>query len=196
MKNSLSTEALAQVFSEARTHHFWKDETVSDDAIKQLYDVFKWAPTANNAQPTRLLFLKSEEAKEKLYPSLFGKNPEQVKASPLTVIVGHDLEFHNNLNRLFTAFDAAEMYANNKSLAAETAFRNSSLQGAYLILAARALGFDVGPMSGFDNEKVDETFFANTSIKSNFIMNIGYGVEEKTFPRALRLDFDETSKII
>jgi len=192
----LETTALAQLFTDARSHHAWLPQPVSDDLLRSLYDLTKWGPTSVNASPMRILFVKSNEEKEKLYPALGGSNVEQVKAAPVTAIVAFDEKFYDHLPKLFPAFDAKSMFAGNKPLSESTAFRNSSLQGAYLMLAARALGLDVGPMSGFDNAKVDEAFFAGTSWKSNFISNIGYGDAAKLYPRGPRLTFEEVCKIV
>ncbi|MGE3262954.1 MAG: malonic semialdehyde reductase [Bacteriovoracia bacterium] len=188
--------ALAQLFTEARTHHAWLPQDVSDELLRSLYDLTKWGPTSVNAAPMRILFVKSKAEKERLYPALGGSNVEQVKGAPVTAIVAYDEKFYDQLPKLFPAFDAKSMFVGNKSLSESTAFRNSSLQGAYLMLAARALGLDVGPMSGFDNAKVDETFFAGTSWKSNFICNIGYGDAAKLYPRGPRLEFEEVCRIV
>ena len=144
-----------------------------------------------NAGPMRVLFVKSAEQKERLYPSLFGSNANQVKAAPATAIIAYDQKFYDQLPTLFPAYDARPMFVANPSLSEQTAFRNGSLQGAYFILAARALGLDTGPMSGFDNAKVDQAFFKNSSWKSNFLCNIGYGDAEKLYPRGPRLSFEQ-----
>jgi 3-hydroxypropanoate dehydrogenase len=191
----LPTEALEQLFTEARSHHSWQPDAVSDEALRDLYDLAKWGPTSVNAQPMRLVFVKSDEAKEQLATALMGSNVEQVMAAPVTAIIAHDERFFTHLPVLFPAFDIQPMFASNEALARETAFRNGTLQGAYLMLAARSLGLDVGPMSGFDNAKVDETFFKGTSWKSNFLCNIGYGDATKVFPRGPRLSFDQVARI-
>ncbi len=195
MTAGLPTEALEQLFTEARTHHAWQPEPVPDDVLRDLYDLAKWGPTSMNAQPMRLVFVKSEEAKEKLLPALMGSNAEQVTAAPVTAIIAHDERFFTHLPSLFPAFDARPMFASNEALSRETAFRNGTLQAAYLMLAARSLGLDVGPMSGFDNAKVDDAFFKGTSWKSNLLCNIGYGDAAKLFPRGPRLSFEQVARI-
>lgn len=192
---ALSAKALEQLFAEARSHHAWQQRPVADEQLRSLYDLAKWGPTSVNSQPMRLVFVKSKEAKEKLVPALMGSNVEQVKAAPVTVIVAHDERFFEHLPALFPAFDARSMFASNEALSRETAFRNGTLQGAYLMLAARSLGLDVGPMSGFDNAKVDESFFKGTTWKSNFLFNVGYGDASKVFPRGPRLSFEQAARI-
>jgi 3-hydroxypropanoate dehydrogenase len=191
----LPTEALEHLFTEARTHHAWQPEPVADDVLRELYDLAKWGPTSLNSQPMRIVFVKSEEAKAQLVPALMGSNVEQVTTAPVTAIVAHDEHFFAHLPALFPAFDARPMFASNESLSRETAFRNGTLQAAYLMLAARSLGLDVGPMSGFDNAKVDEAFFKGTSWKSNLLINIGYGDATKVFPRGPRLSFEQVARI-
>jgi 3-hydroxypropanoate dehydrogenase len=196
MKQPLSPQALQQLFTEARTHHFWQNKDVSDDLLRELYGLTKWGPTAVNASPMRILFVKSKEQKEKLLPALSGSNVEQVKSAPVTAIVAFDERFYDLLPKLFPAFDAKAMFVSNKAVSEITAFRNAGLQGGYLMIAARALGLDVGPMSGFDNAKVDEAFFSGTSWRSNFLCNLGYGEDGKLYPRGPRLEFDEACKIV
>lgn len=196
MNTALSSDALKQLFTEARSHHFWLDRPVYDEQLKAIYDITKWGPTAVNANPMRIVFVKSAQAKEQLYPALMGSNVEQVRQAPVTAIIAFDEKFFEELPRLFPAFDAKSMFVNNQAMSFDTAFRNSSLQGAYFMLAARAMGLDVCPMSGFDNKKVDETILKGTSWKSNFICTLGYGDHSKVYPRGPRLAFDETSKII
>ena len=195
-KAILSPEALKQIFTEARTHHSWQNRPVSGVQLREIYELAKWAPTSVNANPMRVVFVKSAAEKEKLYPALMGSNPEQVKSAPVTAIIAFDEKFFDHLPKLMPAFDARPMFANNKELAEVTAFRNSSLQGAYLILAARALGLDICPMSGFNNVAVDEAFFKGTSWKSNFICNIGYGEDARLYPRGPRLTFEESCRIV
>ena len=196
MNQALSTEVLQQLFTEARTHHAWKNQDVPNELLHSLYELTKWGPTSLNSSPMRILFIKSNEQKEKLYPALMGSNIEQVKAAPVVAIVSFDEKFFNELPTLFPAFDARPMFTSNPAASESTAFRNSSLQGAYLMLAARALGLDVCPMSGFDNAKVDEAFFKGTSWRSNFICNIGYGDTSKLYPRGPRLSFEQVCKIV
>ena len=193
---SLDKEALDVLFNEARTHNVWLDKPVSDALLKQVYDLTKMAPTSANCQPLRITFVKSKEAKEKLKPFLDAGNVEKTMQAPVTAILGMDMEFYEQLPKLFPHTDARSWFAGNSKKIADTAFRNSSLQGGYFILAARSLGLDCGPMSGFDNAKVDEAFFAGTAIKSNFICSLGYGDASKLHPRSPRPDFTEFCRII
>ncbi len=195
MTNAVSPESIKQIFTEARTHRAWLDREVGDDVLSKIFEVAKWGPTSVNCLPARFLFLKSSTAKAELLPALAGSNVQQVQAAPVTAVIAFDERFYDELPALFTAFDAKSLFLGNPALSAETAFRNSALQGAYFMLAARALGLDVGPMSGFDNAKVDEIFFSGTSWKSNFLCNIGYGDPAKLFPRGPRLSFDQAAKI-
>jgi 3-hydroxypropanoate dehydrogenase len=196
MTEALSPAALDQLFRTARTHNKWLDTPVSDETIHALYDLLKWGPTSANSSPARFLFLRSPEAKAKLKEALSPGNIEKTMTAPVTVIVAHDPKFYDLLPRLFPHADAKSWFAGNWSLADTTAMRNGTLQGAYLIMAARALGLDVGPMSGFDNMKVDELFFADTGWKSNFLVNIGHGDPSGLFDRSPRLEFDEAAKIL
>ncbi len=196
MNQPLSHDALKQLFIDARSHHHWQDKSISEDTLRQLYDLTKWGPTSMNISPLRILFLTSKEAKEKLVPTLMGSNVDQVRSSPVTAILAQDMEFFHHLPKLFPHFDAKSFFVGNQELTDISAIRNSSLQGGYFMIAARALGLDVGPMSGFDNAKVDEVFFKGTSLKSNFLCNIGYGDATKLFPRDVRLSFDEACKIL
>jgi 3-hydroxypropanoate dehydrogenase len=192
----LNQSALDTLFYHAHTHNGWQDRPLSDAQLQQLYDALRWAPTAANGSPARLVFVRSADAKAKLAPALSEGNLAKTLAAPVTVIVGMDMEFYEKLPQLSPAVDARAWFAGNDAAIQSTAFRNSSLQGGYLILAARALGLDVGPMSGFDNAKVDAAFFAGTPIKSNFICNIGYGDPAKIRPRAPRLAFDQACQIL
>ncbi|MBN7135734.1 malonic semialdehyde reductase [Lysobacter enzymogenes] len=194
MSKVLSDDALDQLFRSARTHNVLGGE-ISDQTLRQLYDLTKWGPTSANGSPARFVFVKSAEAKEKLRPALSEGNLAKTMAAPVTVIVAHDLEFYEKLPYLFPHDDARSWFAGNDAAINTTAFRNGSLQGAYLILAARALGLDTGAMSGFDNAKVDAAFFAGSKIKSNFLINLGYGDHDKLFPRSPRLPFDEAARI-
>ena len=191
MNTAISKESIQQLFTAARTHHAWQERDVADGLLHEIYDLAKCGPTSANSLPMRIVFVKSKAAKEKLLPALMGSNVEQVRAAPVTAIVAYDQKFYDQLPTLFPAFDARSLFASNPSLSEQTTFRNSSLQGAYFILAARALGLDAGPMSGFDNAKVDQAFFANSSWKSNFLCNIGYGDSAKLHPRGPRLSFDQ-----
>jgi 3-hydroxypropanoate dehydrogenase len=194
--NAIVKESIQQIFTEARTHHAWQDKSVGDDLLHAIYEMAKWGPTSANCAPARVVFLKSQAAKAKLIPTLLGSNIDQVKAAPVTMIVAFDEKFYDQLPKLFPVMDLRPMFASDKALSDVTAMRNSSLQGAYFIFAVRALGLDAGPMSGFDNAKVDEAFFKGTSWKSNFICNIGFGDATKLYPRGPRLSFDEACKIV
>ena len=194
MSKPLPDASLDQIFRTARTHNELGGE-VSDDTLRQLYDLAKWGPTSANMTPARLVFVKSAEAKAKLEPALDEGNRAKTLAAPVTVIVAHDEDFHEKLPYLFPHTDAKSWFEGPREGRREAAFRNGSLQGAYVILAARALGLDTGPMSGFDNAKVDEAFFAGTAIKSNFLINLGHGDTSKLFPRSPRLSFDEAARI-
>jgi 3-hydroxypropanoate dehydrogenase len=195
MSDPISQSSLAQLFSEARTHNFWLDKPVSDELLQKVYEQCKWAPTSANCSPARFVYVKSEAAKQKLKPALSEGNLEKTMLAPVTVIIATDFAFFEKLPQLFPHADAKSWFVGNQSLIDTTANRNGTMQGAYFILAARALGLDCGPMSGFDNALVDEAFFAGTSIKSNFLINLGYGDAEKLFPRSPRLSFDEACQI-
>jgi 3-hydroxypropanoate dehydrogenase len=196
MHASIEKVSLAELFTEARTHHAWQQIDVSDELLKRVFDLARWAPTSLNSLPARFLFVKSKAAKDKLIPALSPNNAPQVVAAPVTVVIAYDEKFYEELPTLFPAFDARALFAAKPALSQETAFRNGSLQGAYWMLAARAVGLDIGPMSGFDNAKVDQAFFQGTSWKSNFLCNVGYGDPEKLFPRGPRLEFEQASKIV
>ena len=193
---TLSEEALEQILTEARTHSAWLPEPVSDELLIEIYDLMKWGPTSANSSPARIVFVRSKEAKEKLLPCMAEGNVEKTKAAPVTAIIAQDMEFYEKLPKLFPFADARSWFSGNKPFIESTAFRNSSLQGAYFMIAARSLGLDCGPMSGFDNAKVDAAFFRGTSWKSNFVCNLGYGDSHKLHPRAPRLDFSEACKIL
>ena len=192
----LERGAINQIFTEARTHHNWLNKPVSDELLHELYELTKFGPTSANSLPMRIVFIKSAEQKEKLLPALFGSNVDQVKTAPVTAIIASDQKFYDHLPKLFPYADIKGMFATNEALAARSALQNSSLQGGYFILAARALGLDIGPMGGFDSAKVDEFFLQGTSWKSNFLCNVGYGDASKLFPRGPRFDFEEVCKII
>ena len=196
MTSPLSGLALDQLFFEARTHNAWAKTPVSDALLHQLVDAMKMAPTSANCSPVRLVFVKSAEAKEKLKPHLSAGNLEKTMLAPVTAIVAHDLKFYDHLPRLFPHADAKSWFTSSEAHANTTAFRNGTLQGAYLIMAVRALGLDCGGMSGFDNAGVDASFFAGTTYKSNFLLNIGYGDPKGLFPRSPRFAFDDIAKII
>lgn len=192
---TLDAAALDQLFRSARTHNAWQKKDVPDALLHQLYDLVKWAPTSANSSPARFVFVKSPEAKAKLKDALAPGNVDKTMTAPVTVIVAQDMAFYDKLPQLFPHADARSWFAGNDALIEGTAFRNSSLQGAYLIMAARALGLDTGAMSGFDAAKLDAAFFAGTTIKSNFLINLGYGDEAGLFPRSPRLSFDEAARI-
>jgi 3-hydroxypropanoate dehydrogenase len=193
---SLDATALDKLFRNARTHNGWLDKPVSDSLLTELHDLMKWAPTSANCWPLRVVFLKSPAAKARIMPLLMEGNRAKTEAAPATAILGMDLDFPETLPKLFPHADARSWFVGNDALIEATAFRNSSLQGAYFMLAARALGLDCGPMSGFDADKVNAEFFAGTKIKTNFICNLGYGDAAQLFPRSPRPDFAEVCKIL
>ncbi|MGN8110966.1 malonic semialdehyde reductase [Paraburkholderia sp. 22098] len=193
---NLSDQSFDQLFREARTYSAWQQKPVDDALLEQLVEFTLLGPTSANCSPGRFVFVKSPAAKEKLRPALSPGNVDKTMAAPVTVIVGMDMAFYEHLPKLFPHADARSWFAGNDKAIADTAFRNSTLQGGYLILAARALGLDAGPMSGFDATQVDETFFAGTTIRSNFLVNLGYGDASKLFPRSPRLSFAEAARIV
>jgi len=193
--NILDDRSLDILFRNARTHSAWLSKPVPDELLKQVYDLAKMGATSANCSPMRVVFVKSQEAKEKLKPVLDAGNVAKTMAAPVTAIIGQDMEFYEKMPFLFPHADARSWFAGNKMAIETTSFRNSSLQGAYLMLAARALGLDCGPMSGFNNAKMDEAFFAGTTIRSNFICNLGYADSSKLYPRSPRFSFDEACKI-
>lgn len=193
----LDDKALRQVFTEARTFNAWLNKPVSDAHLKAISDLMKMGPTSANCLPARIVFVKSAEAKARLKPFLGGGNVEKTMAAPVTAIIAYDLDFIDKLPTLFPHADARSWFAGNDALIQATAFRNSTLQGAYLMLAARMLGLDCGPMSGFDQAGVDAAFFPGSRIKSNFLCNIGYGdASRDLFPRSPKPDFDAFASII
>lgn len=192
---TLDDQALDRLFRAARTHYKWQDRPVPDTRLEALYDLLKWGPTSANSSPARFVFVRTAEGKAKLKPALSAGNLEKTMTAPVIAIVAHDTAFHEQLPRLFPHADARSWFAGNTALAEVTAFRNGTLQGAYLILAARAVGLDAGPMSGFDNATVDAAFFAGTAWKSNFLVNLGYGDPADLFPRSPRLAFDEACRL-
>jgi 3-hydroxypropanoate dehydrogenase len=187
----LDQDALDVLFRKARTHSAWKPKAVSDNLLEQVYELAVLGPTSLNCCPMRVLFLKSKEAKEKLKPALDPGNVEKTMAAPVTAIIANDQAFYEQLPVLFPHLDARSWFVDNKDLAKETAFRNGTLQGAYFILAARSMGLDCGPMSGFDQARVDTLFFAGKPWKSNFLCNLGYGEESSLNPRCARPSFSE-----
>ena len=196
MSDILNDAGLDLLFREARTHNGWADKEVSDVLLQAVFDLAKMGPTSANCSPQRIVYVKTQAGKEKLKPALMAGNVEKTMAAPVTAILGYDLEFYEQLPKLFPHTDARSWFLGNDDLIEATAFRNGSLQGAYFILAARALGLDCGPMSGFDNAMVDQAFFPDGKVKSNFICSLGYGDPSKLFPRSPRFDFDEVCKIV
>ena len=208
-ETKVSNDVFDLVFRKARTYNAWLPKPVPDDLLRQLYETLKWGPTSANMSPARFVFIRSKAAKERLRPSLAPGNVEKTMTAPVTVIIAYDVNFYDKLPRLFPHLPGMrDMFVNNQ-LIQETALRNSTLQGAYMILAARALGLDCGPMSGFDNAKLDEEFFAagkcesceqeffpEGHVKSNFLCNIGYGDPTKLMPRGPRLDFSEACTLL
>jgi 3-hydroxypropanoate dehydrogenase len=189
--NRLADAALDQLFRTARSRNAWLERPLPDDIGRQLYDLAKWGPTAANSTPARFVFVRSAPAKERLKPHLSPGNVEKVMTAPCCVIVAYDSRFHDTLPKLFPSRDMRAVFAGNEALIEETATRNSTLQGAYLMMAARSLGLDCGPMSGFNAASLDADFFPDGRWKSNFLCAIGYGSDEKLFPRNPRLDFAE-----
>jgi 3-hydroxypropanoate dehydrogenase len=195
MSDKLDDLALDRLFRTARTRNGWTDRPVTEDQLRELYDLAKFGPTAGNCCPARFVWVTSAEGKRKLSELAAPGNAPKILAAPVTVIIGHDLDFAEQLPKLFPARGKQmQAYYSDPLVAPIFAFRNGSLQGAYLIIAARALGLDCGPMSGFNNEAVDSEFFRDTRIKSNFICSIGYGSEENLFPRNPRLTFEEAGR--
>ena len=184
-----------QLFDNARTHNGFAAEAIPEATLRQLYELMKWGPTSVNCSPARIVFVVSPAAKEKLVACVSPGNAEKTRHAPVTAIIGMDMAFYEKLPQLFPHADAKPWFVGNQAMIDSTAFRNSSLQGGYFIIAARALGLDCGPMSGFDAAKLDEAFFAGTTIKSNFICNLGHGDASKLFPRSPRLAFDEVCRV-
>jgi 3-hydroxypropanoate dehydrogenase len=187
--------ALDQLFRAARTQNKWQDRPVPDAKLEELYELLKWGPTSANSSPARFVFIRTPEGKAKLKEALSAGNTEKTMTAPVTAIVCYDSYFYDKLGQLFPHADAKPWFTSSPEFAEKTAFRNGSLQGAYLMLAARAIGLDVGAMSGFDNAKVDELFLFGTGWKSNFLVNLGYGDPAGLFPRSPRLSFDEAARL-
>jgi 3-hydroxypropanoate dehydrogenase len=211
LAHPLSDEVLDRLFRTARTHNAWLDRPVSDELLHQVYDLMKWGPTSANLSPARILFLRTREAKERLRPALMPGNVEKTMAAPVTAIVAYDERFYELAPRMFPHGPSMrDLFINSPELAEATAFRNGTLQGGYLILAARSLGLDCGPMSGFDNARVDQEFFppepvsegviddfkAAGRLRSNFLCNLGYGDPSGLHPRGPRLEFEEACRLI
>ncbi|MCC6469022.1 MAG: malonic semialdehyde reductase [Alphaproteobacteria bacterium] len=191
----IDDKALDALFRTARTHNGWLDKPVSDDLLRQVWELARWAPTSANCMPARIVFVRSAAAKEKLKPALSPGNLDKTMAAPATAIIGYDTEFYELLPRLYPQADMKKNFVGNPAAAQTAAFRNGSLQGAYFIVAARAVGLDCGAMSGFDNAKVDAAFFPDGKVKSNFLCNLGYGDVSKVRPRNPRLTFEEACRI-
>src|SRR5438128_3158002 len=197
MKHPLNDEALDQPFREARTYNAWLDRPVSDEVLRRLYVLMKWGPTSANMSPARILFLRTREAKERLRPALMAGNVDKTMAAPVTAIIAHDELFYEKLPKLFPQNPGIRDYfVNSPDLGVIHGFRNGSLQGGYFILAARSLGLDCGPMSGFDEAAVDKLYFAGTRVRTNFLCNIGYGDPSGLFPRSPRLGFQDACRVV
>jgi 3-hydroxypropanoate dehydrogenase len=193
---AVDSTALAQAFTSARTFNRFRPEPVSDETLRALYDLLKWGPTSVNCQPGRYLFLRSEAAKQRLKPCLSPGNVDKTMAAPLVVLVATDSRFYEHLPEQFKAFDAKAMFDGNPAMAEPTALRNSTLQGAYLMIAARLLGLDCGPMSGFDAAKANAEFFPDGRFKANFLVNLGYGDPAGNYPRGPRLPFEVVAQVL
>jgi 3-hydroxypropanoate dehydrogenase len=197
VSHAVNDEALDILFRSARTHRAWREGQVTPQMLMAVYDLARWAPTTNNTSPMRVVYIVSPEAKERLKPHLSKGNVEQTMKAPATAIIAYDLKFYDKMDKLSTNPSARESWMQKSPAELEqAAFRNSSLQGGYFIMAARAIGLDCGPMSGFENGGVDREFFAGTSIKSNFLCNLGFGEPSQLRPRAGRLEFDEACRIL
>ena len=196
MTEILSDAALDTLFREARTQNKWQDRPIEDAQLRALYDILKFGPTSANCSPARFVFVRTPESRAKLKEALSPGNVEKTMTAPVTVIVAHDPRFYDQLPKLFPHADAKSWFSGNYSLAEQTAFRNGTLQGGYLIMAARALGLDAGPMSGFDANKVEEHFLNTDGWKANFLINLGHGDSAGLFPRSPRLEFDEACRLV
>ena len=192
----IADEALDQIFRKARTYRVWRPEPVPESLLRELYDLTRHGPTSANSSPARFVFLTSESAKQRLLPTLDPGNVAKTRTAPVTVIVAYDAEFHEQFPKLMPGSDLRDRFAGKTEFLEETAFRNGTLQGGYLILAARALGLDCGPMSGFSKEKVNQEFFPDGKWKANFLCNMGYGDGSKMPPRAPRLAFEEACQVL
>lgn len=196
MKSAIHESHLNQLFANAHTAHGFVPHAVTDQDLQKLYDTMKWGPTAFNASPARFVFLRSAQAKKRLLPALSPGNVSQVESASVTVIVACDRRFYEHLPELFPAYDAKSIFEGNEAAAQEAAFRNGTLQGAYLLMAARALGYDCGPMSGFDAQKINTEFFPDGRCQVNFLMNIGVADPKSVYPRNRRLSFQEAAEIL
>ena len=196
IKAEIDANALDQLFFKARTFQNFLDKPVDDELLHRLYDIMKWGPTSANQQPMRLVFVKSDEARARLLKAVAPGNAPKIKSAPVTAIVAHDIEFWRHMDRLWPLSDMTSPFRNSTAIAERSAFRNATLQGGYFLLAARAVGLDCAPMSGFSNEAVDAEFFAEKSFRSNFICGLGYGDEASVLPRLERMDFNEVAQIL
>jgi 3-hydroxypropanoate dehydrogenase len=197
MPSVIPQSALDQLFDAARTHNAWQERPVSDELLTRIYNSMRMGPTSGNCCPARIVFVKSKEAKEKLKPALSAGNMAKTMAAPVVAIIGYDMHFYEKMPFLFPHdLTARNWFDKDEQTTFTNAFRNGTLQGAYLMLAARAYGLDCGPMSGFDNAMVDQLFFAGTAVKSNFLCSLGYGDPTNMFPRSPRLPFDEACSIL
>lgn len=192
----INKDALNQLFLEAHTHRVWQDKDVPDALLQEIYDLTKMGPTAANSEPMRILFIKTPSAKERLKPFLDAGNIEKTLSAPVTAVIAYDVQFYERMHELYPVADAKSWFVGKESFIQETAFRNSSLQSAYFMIAARACGLDCGPMSGFDSAGLDQEFFSDTAWRSNFLINLGYGDSTKLHPRLPRLSFEEAAEII
>lgn len=193
-RRALDSSTLEQLFVHGRSFNRFTDRPVSEHVLRQLYEVLKWGPTSQNMQPARYVFVRTQAGKEKLLPALIANNVEKTRRAPVTVIIAIDTRFYEHLPSQFSPYDARQAYESNPNLAATVAFRNGTLQGAYLLIAARALGLDVGAMSGFDATAVDAAFFPDGRWRSNFLVNLGYGDPAGNYPAAPRLTFDQVAR--
>jgi 3-hydroxypropanoate dehydrogenase len=197
MTTPIDPASLDQIFRTARTYSFWQDKPVADETLRELYELMKWGPTSANTNPARIYFLRTPESKQRLLPSLAPTNVDKVLQAPVTAIIAYDRHFYEQIPTLFPhAPGYRSVFADSPKFAETTALRNSSLQGAYLIIAARALGLDCGPLSGFDNEQLDREFFPDGDVRSNFLCNLGYGDTARLHPRNPRLPFDTACKLL
>jgi len=196
MRTPLTSAGTDLLFTAARTHNGWKADKVTEAQLRQIYDIMKMGPTSANCSPARVIFVTTPEGKEKLRPALSSGNLEKTMSAPVTAIIGYDTQFYNFLPELFPHTDAKPWFTSNPALAQETAFRNGSLQGAYFIMAVRSLGLDAGPMSGFDQDKVNQAFWPDGRVKVNFLCNIGVGDETKLFGRSPRMPFERFCEIV
>lgn len=197
LEHAADETTLQLLFTVARTHYGWQDKDVPDETLRALYEIAKMGPTSMNQQPMRVIFIRSAEAKDRLEPCLMEANRPKMRSAPVTAIIAYDLNFWEELPKLFPPNpNAQDIFRNNSTAAQVNAFRNGTLQGAYFMLAARAVGLDVGAMSGFDNAKVDEEFFHGTSLKSNFLVNLGYADTSKIFRRLPRFDYDDVCQTL